>query len=140
MSGSGWTPSPKVGGEKFLFGRSSGFWCCDEELGFSREVADETLSHKLGLVSQDVNDIRAGVLAAKGQRFLLVACNVCNACFGPWNTHANFDSRKAGFSAWLSSSCSYSQWFLENLQELAHDRGILVPVGEASVKIFRVLE
>ena len=69
------------------------------------------------------NDIRAGVLAAKGQRFLLVAYNACNACFGPWNTHANFDTSSAS-----------SQWFLENLQEVAHDRGILVPVGEANVK------
>ena len=46
-------------------------------------------------------DIRAGVLAAKGQLFLLFAYNACNACFGPWNTHANFDSKKAWFSAWL---------------------------------------
>ena len=81
------------------------------------------------------NDIRAGVLAAKGQRFLLFAYKACNARFGSWNTHANFDSKKAWFSAWLSSSCASSQWFLENLQELAHDRGILVPVGEASVKV-----
>ena len=29
-----------------------------------------------------------------------------------------------------------SQWFLENLQELAHDRGILVFFGEANVKDF----
>ena len=66
------------------------------------------------------NEIRAGVLAAKGQRFLLLAYNACNACFDPWNTHANFDTKKAWFSAWLSSSCASSQWFLENLQELAH--------------------
>ena len=82
------------------------------------------------------NDIRAGVLAAKGQRFLLFAYNACNACFGPWNTHADFDSMAASFSAWLSSSCASSQCFLENLRELAHDRGILVPVGEANVKDF----
>ena len=47
-----------------------------------------------------------------------------------------FDTKKAWFSAWLSSSCASSQWFLENLQELVHDRGIPVPVGEASVKVF----
>ena len=82
------------------------------------------------------NDIRAGVVAAKGQRSLLFAYNACNACFGLWNTHVNFDAKKAWFSAWLSSSCASSQWFLENLQELTHDRGILVPVGEASVKDF----
>ena len=86
------------------------------------------------------NDIRAGVLAAKWQRFLLFAYNACNACFGPWNTHANFDTKKAWFSAWLSSSCASSQWFLEYLHELAHDRGIPVPVSEASVKYFRVVE
>ena len=74
-------------------------------------------------------DIRAGVLPAKGHRFLLFAYNACNACFGPGNTHANFDTKKAWLSAWLSSSCASSQWFLDNLQELAHDRGILVPVG-----------
>ena len=76
------------------------------------------------------------MLAAKGQRFLLFAYNACNACFGPWNTRANFDSTKAWFSAWLSSSCASLQWFLEDLQVLAHDRGIPVPVGEASVKDF----
>ena len=74
-------------------------------------------------------DNRAGVLAAKGQRFLLFAYNACNACFGPWNTHANFDTKKAWFCAWMSSSCASSQWFLDNLQELAHDRGILVPLA-----------
>ena len=62
--------------------------------------------------------------------------NACNACFGLWNTHANFDAKKAWFTAWLSSSCASSQWFLENLQELAHDRGIPVPDGKASVKDF----
>ena len=82
------------------------------------------------------NDIRVEVLAAKGQRFLLFAYNACNACFGLWNTHANFDTKKAWFSAWLSRSCASSQWLVENLQELAHDRGIPVPVGEASVKEF----
>ena len=47
------------------------------------------------------NDFRAGLLAAQRQRFLLFAYNACNACFGPWNTHANFDSKEAWFSAWL---------------------------------------
>ena len=56
------------------------------------------------------NDIRPGVLAAKGQRFLLCAHNACNACFGPWNTHANFGTTKAGFSAWLSSSLHNGSW------------------------------
>ena len=67
------------------------------------------------------NDIRAGVLAAKLQRFLLFAYNACNACFGPWNTHANFLVHHHNGS-----------WRI--FKSLAHDRGILVPVGEASVK------
>ena len=82
------------------------------------------------------SDNRAEVPAAEGQRFLLFAYNACFACSGPWNTHGNFDSKKAWFIAWLSSSCASSKWFLENLQELAHDRGVPVAVGEASVKVF----
>ena len=82
------------------------------------------------------NDIRAGVLVAEWQRSLPFAYEACNACFGPLNTHATFDSKKAWFSAWLFSSCASSQEFLENLEELAHDRGILVSVGEASVNFF----
>ena len=144
MYGSWWTLSPKLGGERFLLGQSSGFWCNVWISVVWEGVGRFTQSWQVRLLLFTVwdlyhrmwNDIRAGVLAAKGQRFLLFAYNACNACFGPWNTHANFDTKKAWFSAWLSSSCASSQWFLENLQELAHDRGIPVPVGEASVKDF----
>ena len=45
------------------------------------------------------DDIGAGLLAAKGQRFLHFAYNASDACFGPWKTHATFDSMKAWFSA-----------------------------------------
>ena len=143
MFGSWWTPLPKLGErdsclDKVLaFGAVFGSVQCGEEWDVSREAADETPSFTVwDLYHRMWNDIRAGVLAAKGQRFLLSAYIACNACFGPWNTHANFDTKMAWFGAWLSSSCASSQWFLENLQELAHDRGIPVPVGEASVKDF----
>ena len=66
-------------------------------------------------------DIRAGVLAAKGQRFLLFANNACNACFGPWKTHENFDTKKAWFSAWLSSSCA-SKCILVSMKSSLNER------------------
>ena len=102
MYGSWWTLSPKLGGERFLLGQSSGFWCCGwisvvwEGVGrLTRSCRwDSFFSQIWDLYHRMWNDIRAGVLAAKGQRFLLFAYNACNACFGPWNTHANFDTRK----------------------------------------------
>ena len=108
----------------------------------SREAADETSSFRsLGLASQDVERHLVWSVGSLWADSFFFAYKACDACFGLWNTHSNFDSDKAWFSAWLFSSCASSQWFLENLQELAHDRGILVPVGEASVKdIFESLK
>ena len=46
MYGSWWTLSPRLGGERFLLGQSSGFWCC--------VWISVSSFHSLGLVSEDV--------------------------------------------------------------------------------------
>ena len=124
-----------------MFSYSSGLMICSKTSRMSHSFANSSISdrthfHGLGLVSQHMERHSSWSAGSQRATIPLLAYKACNACFGPWNTHANFDSKKAWFRAWLSSPGASSPWFLENLQELAHVRGILVPVGEASVKDF----